>query len=455
MIRPLLPALCLVLAGPHARAEDAPIDLGARLELMVDEFLVDTLEGGAQLTLQKPRDRGVVITLDKPWEGSTSAYLTFFRDGGLYRMYYRGWHHEGKRAAHPSVVCHAESRDGIHWTRPQLDLVEFRGSKANNIIWDGVGNHNFVPFIDTNPACKPAERYKAVGGVPSEGGLFGFVSPDGLRWKLIQPKPILPTKGLDSQNLAFWDAVRGEYRLYYRTNPRGFRSITTATSKNFTDWGPPAQLTYPGAPAEQLYTNQIQPYPRAPHIFIGMPGRFWPKRGSMVEPLFMSSRDGVTFKRWPDTIVPIGDNPDKKGNRCNYAWCGLLETRDGDTRELSFYTNERYYRGEGGRIRRHSYPLDGMVAVSAPASGGGLVTRPFTFAGNRLLANYRCAPGGSIRFQLTAPDGKTNDALDSGPLHGAGTDQPVLQNLANLAGKPARLKVTLSDADFFSFRFAE
>ena len=33
--------------------------------------------------------------------------------------------------------------------------VEFNGSKDNSIIWNGVGFHNFAPFRDTNPACKP------------------------------------------------------------------------------------------------------------------------------------------------------------------------------------------------------------------------------------------------------------------------------------------------------------
>ncbi len=30
-------------------------------------------------------------------------------------------------------LCYAVSRDGIHWTKPELGLVEYRGSKANNL----------------------------------------------------------------------------------------------------------------------------------------------------------------------------------------------------------------------------------------------------------------------------------------------------------------------------------
>ena len=48
-------------------------------------------------------------------------------------------------------MCYAESEDGIRWTKPSLGVVEFQGSTDNNIIWDGIGTNNFVPFKATNP----------------------------------------------------------------------------------------------------------------------------------------------------------------------------------------------------------------------------------------------------------------------------------------------------------------
>ena len=65
------------------------------------------------------------------------------------------------------TLCLAESRDGIHWTRPELDIVEFRGSKQNNLILDaamvreigGSPAHTAV-FKDTNPDCPDGQRYK-------------------------------------------------------------------------------------------------------------------------------------------------------------------------------------------------------------------------------------------------------------------------------------------------------
>ena len=80
-------------------------------------------------------------------------------------MYYRGahWDPKAKKATHREVTCYAESKDGITWTKPELGLFEFDGSKANNIVWDGGRtSHNFTPFRDTNPKCPPGRFWCAM-----------------------------------------------------------------------------------------------------------------------------------------------------------------------------------------------------------------------------------------------------------------------------------------------------
>ncbi|MGI9444931.1 MAG: hypothetical protein ACR2N1_20825, partial [Rubripirellula sp.] len=142
-----------------AISEDA-IPIGQQRELFIDDYLIDTTNGITfQLHQAKPRE--VILITNKPWEGNTCAYYTIFQDGGKYRMYYRGshWDEKAKRATHPEVVCYAESTDGIHWQKPELGICEFGGSTANNIVWNGVGTHNFTPFKDTNPKCKPEAKY--------------------------------------------------------------------------------------------------------------------------------------------------------------------------------------------------------------------------------------------------------------------------------------------------------
>ena len=270
----------LAVVAPSAEQIESkePVDIGSRRELFVDDYLIDALQEARRI-LHHPTPQEVSLVRNKPWEGNSCSYTTVFQDAGLYRMYYRGSHMkftQGKRTStHREVVCYAESTDGVRWTRPELGLVEFEGSKKNSIIWDGVGSHCFTPFKDPNPDCPPEMKYKAVGR-GSRGGkpvLFALKSSDGIHWSLMTAEPVITKGAFDSQNLAFWDSVRGEYRAYlrdFRGNPRT-RDIRTCTSRDFVEWSEPVFLKYTDyAPSHvsQFYTNVIIPYYRAPHLFL-------------------------------------------------------------------------------------------------------------------------------------------------------------------------------------------
>ncbi|MBM3892176.1 MAG: hypothetical protein FJ388_23930, partial [Verrucomicrobia bacterium] len=138
--------LPIVTRSAPAAEKDDVVSIGSRRELFVDDFLIARLAGGAKQRLHNPTPREVVMVWDQPWEGNTSGYPNVFQDGNLYRMYYRGEQYKiepGKLSqGHSAMLCYAESRDGIHWARPELGLVPFKGSKKNNIVFAGgrVGN---------------------------------------------------------------------------------------------------------------------------------------------------------------------------------------------------------------------------------------------------------------------------------------------------------------------------
>jgi hypothetical protein len=452
-------AALLIGAGPACRAlaqapgAPAPLDLGSRRELFVDDYLLASMEGAA-LKVQQPQPQEVVFTADAPWEGNTSAYYTLFQDGDLYRMYYRGSAHapNSKEELRPQVTCYAESRDGITWRKPELGIYEFEGSKANNIVWTTKGAHNFTVFKDTNPACPPAARYKAVGGK-----LVLHQSADGIHWEVAAKKSFTSQGTFDSQNLVFYDAQRGEYRTYWRISNTPVRAIGTSTSKDLTTWAPPQFLQYPeGTPQEHLYTNAIQPYFRAPHLFIGFPTRFLPK-GSRVEPLFMSSRDGLNFRRFNDAIIPETVPQDRSGNRSNYMTWGLLAL-PGKPDELSCYATEAYYGPVPGRVRRFTYRLDGFVAVHA-AEAATVVTKPLTFAGSKLSLNL--VSKGETRVELQDGAGEPLPGFslaDCTPITGDFTNHVVTwksgADLSQQAGHPVRLRLVMQSADLYSLQFA-
>jgi hypothetical protein len=461
-----LPAQAVSTAVSLTAQVDQVISLGSRRELLLDSYLVESLSN-AHLKLHVPEARDVALVCDSPWEGNTSAYFIFFEDEGIFRCYYRGSHvlDGTQTATHPEFTCYAESTDGITFTKPDLGLFEYDGSKHNNIILTGThATHNFAPFRDSNPAATPNSRYKALASSvvkvngKNKSVLQAWQSPDAIHWSLMQDEPVISNGAFDSQNLAFFDPQIGVYRAYWRYFSDGdrVRAIRTATSKDFLNWENEHDLAYEDSPSEHLYTNAIQPLPGAAHLMIGFPTRFQPKT-EQVEPVFMSSRDGVTFRRWPQALIPITAPKDRDGNRSNYMAAGML-TLPSEPGLVSVYAKEAYYKGPGSRIRRFVFRQDGFVSVHTEQSGS-LITKPITFTGDHLHLNIRSQ--GISRAELQDAKGTAIPGFtlnDCQPIEGDAVDHTVRWSggsLKPLNGQPARLRVELDRADLFALQFRD
>ena len=514
-----------------------PIEIGARLEPFVDEFLIARLHGGAQLRLNRPVARELSLVTDRPWEGNACTSFAVFQDGGVYRMYYIARQFITTKDGldenpHPDFVCYAESSDGIDWVRPELGLVEFEGSSRNNIVLSSEKHafpvRAFAPFKDANPAADADARYKAWtiriprldGSAPRPGhspevpdGLHALKSADGFDWAPMHDGPVIADGLLDSQNIAFWDTVRGEYRDYHRNEfrvekageepysaqerpgqavrgSRHGRDLRTATSSDFINWNEPSFVNYNQGRTDEIYNNSIVPYFRAPHIFVGLPTRYidpgWSQaveelpeleerrlRAGVVERygtaltdgMFMSSRDAQTFNLWPESFIRPGLRPiDNWVYGDGFPAQGIVETRShfaGAPDELSIYTSEGYWRGESMQIRRYTLRVDGFASVNAPLSGGELVTKPLIFAGDRLQVNFSASAAGSVRVELLRDQMNTpiegfslDDCIE---LLGDDLDRTVRwtggADLGRLAGVPLRLRFVLRDADLYALQF--
>jgi len=478
------------------------IDISDRLELLVDDALIER-RTGTEHRLHSPTPHEVVMENVAPWEGNGCGYHTILRDGDLYRMYYKAWQidlkEKGITSGHPCVTCYAESHDGIRWEKPALGIVEFEGSNQNNIIWEGPAAHNFTPFRDDTPGVTDDCRYKAVGSETRDRqhGLYPFKSADGIHWSRMSDEPIITDGYFDSQNLVFRDTVRDEYRAYYRSfhgDPnvaRGHRrDIKTAVTRDFRQWPQGEWLVYPDAPVEQLYTNQVEPYFRAPHLFIGFPARYvercWSpaiedlpeltarrarsnsgeRYGTAVtDTVFMSSRDGLTFKRWGEAFIRPGLRPVDSwvyGDMYT-AWHVLQTPSDiqGTPDELSIYATESYFRGNSNLLRRYTLRMDGFVSLTAPRSGGEFVTKPLRFAGDGLAMNFSASAAGSVRVEIL--DGSSDSVVEGFGLNdcvellGDDLERRVKwtsgKDLAALADRAIRLRVVMVDADLFAFQF--
>ena len=399
-----------------------PLNIGSRLELFVDDYLIEGTSGEAALKLHSPQPKEVALVFDQPWEGNTCGYVTVFRDFNCFRMYYRGSHATYLAdgfVSGPSYSCMAESRDGINWRRPELGIYEVNGNRRNNVVLTeaeedgGTAVHNLCPLVDPRKDIPEAERYKALGG--DKNNLRAFVSSDGVHWNRLGDSPVITDGYFDSQNLAFWDGEREEFRAYFRDFREG-RDIKTCTSQDFREWTDPDWLEYSPDRVSQLYTNQIQPYYRAPHILLGFPTRYverqWQattdylpnpeyrrtrarnslREGSAVtDGMFMTSRDRHHFKVWEESFIRPGLwRREGWFYGDNYQSLGLVETPsdlDPGITELSFYVSESSHQSACfARLRRHCIRVDGFVSAAAPLRGGGSA-HPSTYVCRRKAVN--------------------------------------------------------------------
>ena len=484
--------LLVVSAAMAATASAQVKDLGSGREVLWDMDRIAALGGGAALRLHSPELREVALTHDAPWEGNVCCYHAILRDDVNYKMYYRGcaWKLPGYKDH--QVVCYAESDDGVTWRKPNLGICEYEGSKDNNIVLkDDVqyAAHNFSPFFDRNPVCRPDEKYKAVAGLG--GGLFAFVSPDGLRWRKLDGGPILAKGAFDSQNVIFWDKTLGSYVAYYRSYWKGpdgkmLRGIQRSTSLDFLKWSEePSWVSYEtDSPNDQLYTNAIHPYDRVPGMYVGFPKRFTEGRCSIYDKsggdgcagvsdgVFMSSRDGVRFVRWSEAFLRPGQQHERWINRNNMTAWGFVETKSaisGCPNEISLYSTENYYSLEApNRLRRMTVRLDGFVSVNAPMRGGTVTTKPLKFAAatggkaTRLLLNASTSGAGSVRCEIRDADGTPIPGFtmaDAKEVFGDEVDLAMEwksgADVKTLAGRPVVLHFEIKDADVYSYRFGE
>jgi len=499
LIQPLI-LLGFLVVGFMPRSANAEeiINIGSRRELFVDHFLIESMTG-MRLQLQRARLAEVAIHYERSWEDVHAFYTTVFQEGDTYRMYYRGRHQE------PQTTCYAESHDGIHWTKPPLGLVSFDGSTQNNILLPTA--RQFCPFIDLRPDTPLEQRYKANSRDPQRTRhLVGYVSADGIRWRKVGDAPIVPfalKNNFDSQNVMFWSEAEKRYVLYARHMEGGRRATARATSTDFLHWTKQVLMTYSDTetttPSAHLYTNQTQPYFRAPHIYISLPGRivfadqrhvvreddkelarrrrlavtpevldFYKKNvsgiggqaGDVADAVFLTSRAGSTrFDfTFQESFVRPGIGLNNWTTRNNYPACGVVQT---GSEEMSFYV-QRNYSQKTAHLQRMTMRLDGFASAYAPYAGGEMRTRVLTFSGHQLEINYSTSAAGSIQIEVQSPSGEPLPGFtlnECSEIYGDHIERTVVwktgSNVSQFAGKPVRLRFVMKDADLYSFRFRE
>jgi hypothetical protein len=470
--------------APIAQGVDL-FDVGANRQLLIDEAFFEEVEN-VRIRLHPARKTGEkVVQREHPWEAATLNWFSVMKDPGVvdkqarYRMWYECYDIEGWPTGDDTSFCYAESRNGVHWTKPQLDLFEFRGSKKNNILFRQIGPaeahsrvHGTGVFKD---ATAPLEaRYKAVSqgiwrgskGLPHR--IAGMFSTDGLKWARY-PEPICDVFA-DSQYSGFWDSRVARYVIYGRVGGRG-RALGRAVSDDFSHFKPlelVLQTDDSDPPNSDLYNPAAIKYAGAANVYLMFPSLFQHDTDTLDIRLAVS-RDGVHWT-WPQrdvAFIPLGQ-PGAFDSKTLYMGQGLLEAGE----ELWLYYS-------GSPLTHSGHDLDDLLKVEQPRAysrvvirrdrfasadsgpgGGYFVTPPLRFAGNVLKVNVDVRPGGRVRVALLDENGEpvpghtVNDCL---PISSNELAEPVRWqqggDVTSLAGKPTRLRVELENASLYAFHF--
>ena len=182
---------------------------------------------------------------------------------------------------------------------------------------------------------------------------------------------------------------------------------------------------------------------------------------AVTDCLFMTSRDGINWKRYNDAFLRPG--PESGRNWCYgdvYLSSGLVETASpyrGCDNEISMYCGENRWMGLPGEIYRYTMRLDGFVSQNAawdsPWDSPALVTKKFIYEGKDLFINFATSAYGHMTITLRADDGRS---IYTGEIFGDSTNRHVVfenGSPADFEGQPVVMEIKMRDADIYSFKF--
>lgn len=459
--------------------------------LFLDPALVAASER-VEFAVHPAQRRETVIRADRPWEQRMISFFLTVRDEGA-RL--RMWYICRDKDNHPNVA-YAESEDGVVWRKPDLAIVDYQGSRANNLV--GLSRLEGVVFQD--PHAPAAERYAYVTSAKPPGepdgptGLFRFHSPDGLRWT--SDSTPLVRAGSDTQNVTFWDGNLGRYVVYLRGwNPdpkrRKVMRIELPNLKDpfpivptrrgvgeyFYDEIPTVlQCDDRDPPRTDIYNLSAQPYPLDPRWYVAFPaflrrsaatdapGHKGSHRGP-VEVQFAGSRDGITWQRYnrapyarPSLAAPekrnmvfIGTGLVVRGDEI-WQYGTEFESEHGDMAARQRKTD--------GVIVRWVQRVDGFLPAITGDTEGTLRTALVSVTGRRLLLNLDPGALGELRVGLRDREGREIPGFtlaESDPLQGNSTGAPATwhgrADLPDTAAGGVRLEFRSTRTRLYSFRF--
>lgn len=455
-----------------------PVEIGTAPQFVFDTYIIDN-RWAIKYHTQSMR---CVFHQPQKYAGNPviagdGGYVALHRDAksGLFQMWYQTYQNppEGEKRVGRYAIAYAESKDGISWQLPRLNLYSWKGSKENNIVWTGInGRRGGAPFFPDIPEANK-QGYRHVMLYRETDGMHLIGSQDGIHWDRESNLRISPIRS-DTINGIVYDSRTDQYVMYCRSKNlyRAFkgdildtgasRRIARMTSKElWTKWtNQPQHIMLP----DNLDTrNNFRAFygmavKRYGGIYWGFLQAF--KWNSDVHTELAFSRDTINFNRLPSRPKFIELGPDGSWDD-GMVFSGHEWFEVGDEWWM-------YYCGwDGPHNSRQRVPgiglvklrKEGFISMRGPKNGGVLNTRQLLWPGGELVVNAN-AVAGEFKVRVTDVNRKVLPGFDYGdcePLQGDHVAHQVRwkeRSINELAGKVVRIEFFLRNADLYTFRAA-
>lgn len=145
--------------------------LTSKRQLFLDSYLIERMDGVHRTLHQPKRFQGnPVLRADRPWEKSVmingAPSVVYDPKTKTFKMWYFTYttvDEKTREFGESYLPSYATSKDGIHWEKPNLGLVEYAGTKQNSLLpWESqiVNGCSNVLYDARDP--DPLRRYKSL-----------------------------------------------------------------------------------------------------------------------------------------------------------------------------------------------------------------------------------------------------------------------------------------------------
>lgn len=312
-------------------------------------------------------------------------------------------------------LLYATSRDGLRWHKPALGLIEFEGSRANNIVMRRATHGLHAGGLLKDPRDPdPARRYKFFHLNARAGRMGTCFSADGLRWS--QPALWQRHDAVgDTHNNVIWAPELGRYvgitRGWSQGAFQGLRTVLRSESEDFRYWTEPLEIMRGADAHDQIYSMPIVQYAG---LYIGLPAVFHKGRKEAadwdtVDTELAWSADTVNWQRIcpGQPFIPRGQGSYPDGQYdcgCIYAAAPIFSGEAPGSKIYLYYggSNGLHNSWREGSLNLATLEADRFAALRSRdrQQNALLSTAPLRLEADCITLNAAIGSGGSLRAAL-------------------------------------------------------